>query len=224
MAGLSERKIKILQTLVETSPDRVVGTLQAALAETHGDSGLAEVRRLVDLEAEDRRLRNGVLQPVAALFYGDGRSAEKLNFPARALALIWRGLKAEAPAEVAQAAALLADFRPGESTTEILDDLVSHAAAALRARTQRDFANAAGLCDEARPGGAELLCACLDLGAICRGATQKLGDWITRTTDANTAGARLAYKDAVAVADDAGVRLFEMLAVQLAQPWMLIRS
>src|SRR3954447_22220108 len=108
MAGLSERKIQILQALVEASPDRVVGTLQSALAETHGDTGLAEVRRLVDLEAEDRRLRNGVLQPVAALFAGDGRSDEKLTFPARALALIWRGLKAQAPAEVAQAAALLA--------------------------------------------------------------------------------------------------------------------
>src|SRR5580765_2295945 len=102
MPGLTERKIEILQALVAASPDRVVGGLQSALSEAQGDAGLAEVRRLVDLEAQDRRLRNGVLQPVAALFVGDGRSNDKLTFPARALALIWRGLKAEAPAEVAQ--------------------------------------------------------------------------------------------------------------------------
>jgi hypothetical protein len=223
MAGLTEHKIQILQALVEASPDKVVGGLQSALSEAQGDAGLAEVRRLVDLEAEDRRLRNGVLQPVAALFAGDGRSDEKLTFPARALALIWRGLKSESPVEVAKAAALLADFRPGESSTEVLDELVARAAELLRARGQRDFAGAAQLCDEARPGGADLLCACMDLAPICRRATQKLGEWITRTSDANTAAARLAYKDAVAVADDAGVRLFEMLAAQLAQPWMVLR-
>jgi hypothetical protein len=223
MAGLSERKIEILQTLVEASPDRVVGALQAALADTGGDAGLREVRRLVEMEAQDRRLRNGVLQPVAGLFVGMGRSSESLTFPARALALIWRGLKAEAPTDVAVAAALLADFRPGESSSEVLDALVGRAAESLRARAQRDFVNAAELCDAARPAGAELLCACLDLGSICRSATLKLGDWISRTSDANTAAARLTYKDAVAVAEDAGARLFEMLATQLAQPWMVLR-
>ncbi|HEY3695566.1 hypothetical protein [Phenylobacterium sp.] len=223
MAGLSERKTAILQTLVEASPDRVVGALQSALADTGGDVGLSEVRRLVEAEAQDRRLRNGVLQPVAGLFAGDGRLAERMTFPARALALIWRGLKSDAPAEVAEAAALLADFRPGETPPDVLDALVGRAAESLRSRAQRDFANAAELCDDARPDGAELLSACLDLGPICRSATLKLGEWISRTSDANSAAARLTYKDAVAIADDAGARLFEMLATQLAQPWMVLR-
>jgi len=222
MPGLSEQKIQIVRRLVETSPDRVVGALQAALAGARGDPALSDVRRLVDAEAEDRRLRNGILQPVAALFRTP-ESADALAFPARALAHIWRGLRQLAPQDVAAAAALLEDFRPGETSPQLLDDLTRLAGEALRARAPADFAVAAELCDQARPGGAELLAGCFDLGTICRAATLRLADWINRTTDANTAAARLAYNDAVDVADDAGCRFFEMLATQLAHPWMVLR-
>lgn len=37
MAALSKRKIEIVRTLVEAAPDRVVGGLQMALAETVED-------------------------------------------------------------------------------------------------------------------------------------------------------------------------------------------
>jgi len=223
MPGLAEHKIEVVRSLVQASPDRIVGALQDALAGTGGDAALEEVRRVVDAEAQDRRLRNAALQSVAPMFCGDGKTVERLTFPSRALAMLWRGLRAEAPAEIACAAAVLADFHPGETSPEALDALGRLAAAGLRARSNEHYAAVADLCDEARPDGAEMLAACLDVGPVVRDATLKLGEWITRTTEANAAGARLAYRDAVEVAEDAGYRFFEMLAGQLAQPWMILR-
>lgn len=223
MAALSERKIEIVRQLVEAAPDKVVGGLQAALAETTDDSALAGVRRLVEVEARDRRLRNGILQPIAPMCVGDGKDPRRMIFPPRALACLWRGLKVIAPEGVADAAVALVDYRPGESPTEPFDSLVRLAANALRNRQTRDFTQAADLCDEARPGGADLFALCLDLSPVVRRTIPKLPDWTTHFGDDTTASARLAYKDAVAIADDAGPRFFEMLSAQLPYPWMVLR-
>lgn len=223
MPALSEHKIEIVRQLVEAAPDKVVGGLQAALSETSLDSPLAGVRRLVDTEARDRRLRNTVLQTLAPMCVGDGRDMTRLVFPVRTLACLWRGLKEIAPEAVADAEMALVDYRPGESPNEPFDALVRLAANALRNRASSDFAMAAEICDAARPGGADLLAQCLDLSPVVRRAIPKLQDWITHFGKDTTAAARLAYKDAVAIADDAGPRFFDMLAAQLAHPWMVLR-
>jgi hypothetical protein len=223
MTGLPAHKIDIVRKLVEAAPDRVVGRLQAALAGSGGDAALAGVRKLVEAEANDRRLRNTVLAPIAPLCVGDGRDPQRLVFPLRVLALMWRGLKAEAPLQIAAAQSLLEDLYPQESPPVAFDDLVMRAALSLRAGEQRDFREAAELADAARPDGAAVLARCLDLGPIVRQTTTKLPDWITRITEERAAAARVAYNDAVAVAEDAGPRFFEMLAAQLAQPWQVLR-
>nr|MEA2798988.1 hypothetical protein [Phenylobacterium sp.] len=230
MVALSERKIEIVRTLVESAPDRIVGGLQKALAETAGDTVLASVRQLVEAEARDRMLRNGVFLPVTPLFVGDGSDKHSLVFPARALASIWRGLKVIAPAEIgaagaasdAVAKALATDRRPPD-TNEIFDGLVELAAHALRTSELRDFRAAVELCERSRAGGAEALAACLDISPVVRRAVVRLPDWIAHASEDNAAAARLAYKDAVAIAEDAGPRFFEMLAGQLAPPWMVLR-
>src|SRR5882724_13322010 len=104
MVALSDRKIEIVRTLVEQAPDKIVGGLQRALAESVGDTVLASVRQLVEAEAADRNLRNAVFQPVTPLFVGDGSDKHSLVFPARALATVWRGLKGAAPEDMAAAA------------------------------------------------------------------------------------------------------------------------
>jgi hypothetical protein len=223
MAALSERKIEIVRRLVEAAPDRVVGGLQAALAETGADSALAGVRRLVEAESRDRRLRNAVLQPIAPMCVGPGDDPDRLVFPARALACLWRGLKAVAPDAVAEAEAALVGRLAGESPDEPLDNLVRIGASALRARQSRDFELAAEACDQARPDGAALFAGCLDLAPVVRSAIPKLADWSAHFGEETTASARLAYKDAVAIADDAGPRFFEMLSAQLPAPCMVLR-
>ncbi|THD79824.1 MAG: hypothetical protein E7812_08045 [Phenylobacterium sp.] len=223
MGAISERKIEIVRQLVEAAPDRVVGGLQQALSETGDESALAGVRRLVETEARDRRLRNAILLPIAPMCVGDGKDTNRLVFPARALACLWRGLKITAPKQVADAAAALLDFRPSESSTEPFDSLVRLAASAIRNRQTRDFEQVIELCDEARPNGAELFITCLDLSGVVRRTIPKLPDWTAHFGDQTTASARLAYKDSVAIAEDAGPQFFQMLAAQLPYPWMVLR-
>ena len=230
MVQISDRKIAIVRTLVETAPDRIVDGLQRALSESGGDSVLAKVRQLVDAEAEDRLLRNAVFQPVTPLFVGDGCHAHSLTFPARAQSLLWRGLKAQAPDQVAAAikasasiAVAVANEQRPTDPTEAFDALLTTAAGALRASDHRDLRTAAALCDAARPGGAEVLAACLDIAHQVRRTLPRLSDWVARPGEETGAAARLAYKDTVAVAEDAGPRFFEMLAGQLTPPWMVLR-
>ena len=231
MVALSDRKIAIVRTLVESAPDKIVGGLQRALAQTaDGDTVLASVRQLVEAEAADRMLRNAVFQPVTPLFVGDGSDKHSLVFPARALAAVWRGLKAAAPEEMAAAAqasagvaaALTAEQRPPDPNKSY-DVLTQAAAAALRANERRDFRAASEVCELARPGGAEALAACLDIAHVVRRALPRLADWVAQPGEETGAAARLAYKDAVAITEDAGPRFFEMLAGQLAPPWMVLR-
>lgn len=223
MPGLSGHKIDIVRTLVEQAPDKIVGGLQSALSAASGDTALADVRQLVEAEVADRRLRNAALSPVAPLFVGDGRNPNKLTFPAKALPLIWRGLKTDHPEQVAAASRIMADFRPEETPTDTLDALVKLAAEGLRNQHTRDFIAAADVLDGTRPGCTYALVACLDIGHIVRAATFRLPDWISRTTDERAAAARLAYKDAISIAEDAAPRFFEMLAAQLAEPWTIMR-
>jgi len=230
LVALSDRKIEIVRTLVESAPDKIVGGLQQALAQSSGDSLLAGVKALVEAEARDRLLRNDVFQPVTPLFVGDGTNDHSLVFPARALSLIWRGLKTAAPAEMAAATgaaaaitrALAAEQRPPDPT-RTFDTLVLTAAAALRESEVRDFRAAAEVCERARPGGAEALAACLDISPVVRRTLGRLPDWIASPGEDNAAAARLAYKDAVAISEDAGPRFFEMLAAQITPPWMVLR-
>ena len=230
LVGLSERKIEIVRTLVESAPDKIVGGLHPALSASSGDSVLAGDKLLVEAEADDRLLRNTVFQPVGPLFVGDGTGTHSLVFPSRALSLIWRGLKATAPDDMAAAAAaaagvakaLAAEQRPPDPT-RVFDSLVLTAAAALRGSDARDFQLAVELCERARAGSAEMLACCLDITPVVRRTLGRLPDWIATPGDDNAAAARLAYKDAVAVAEDAGPRFFEMLAAQITPPWMVLR-
>jgi hypothetical protein len=223
MPALSEHKLEIVRTLVETAPDRVVDGLHSALASAGGESALAVVRRIVDAEARDRQMRNLVLRPIVPMCVGDGQDLERLVFPIRILGLLWRGLKAEAPATVREAEIALYDYRPGVTSTEPFDELVRVAADGVRSGQRREFTAAADACEQARAGGAEALLACLDLAPVVRGVAHKLSEWAAQQSEDAMVGARLAYKDAVAIAPDAGPRFFQMIAAQLEHDWMILR-
>lgn len=223
MAALPEDKIEIVRALVEQAPDPVVGRLQAALAQAGGDEALASVRQLVDLEADDRRVRNAVLNPIVPLCLGDGRAADGVQFPKAVLGLVWRGLKKAAPDEVIDARGILRELVGCEESREAFDRLTRVAAAGVAAREGRDFAAAAAAADGAREGGAGVLADCLELCPVVRLACQRLPEWITRMGPDETAQARVAFKDAVALRTDFGPMFFEMLAAQLAHPWQVLR-
>jgi hypothetical protein len=223
MPGLSDHKMEIVRTLVESAPDKIVGGLHNALVSADGDSALAGVRKLVESELADRRLRNAILCPVAPLFVGDGKPHDRLIFPIRVLAMLWRALKGEAPLEVSHAARLLVDFRPLESSPDAFDELVAKIADGLKSLENPAYEAAAEVLDSARPKGTELLIECLALSPIVRDATLHLPEWIARTTEENAAAARVHYKDSVAISDDAGPLFFDMLSAQMTEPWSILR-
>ncbi len=221
MGALSERKIEIVRTLVETAPDKVVGSLRQALAETADDSALGGVKRLVECEVQDRTWRNTILGPVAPMCMASA-DPRVMSFPPRALALIWRGLHRLSPKVIARAQAP-DEAAPVPVIFAVYDQLAATAAQGLRERTEPEFRAAAELCDAYRPGDAAVLAACLDITPVVRRAMQRLAEWITHPGGETSAAARLAYKDAVEIDEDAGPHFFHMLAAQMAQPWMVLR-
>lgn len=222
MAGLPDAKIDIVRTLVASAPDKVVSGLRNALASAEGDTALAGVRRVVEAEVADRNLRNKVLEPIAPLFAADPQPG-RLTFPLRALPLLWRGLRELAPADVAAAGFVLADYEPGVTSTEAFDALTERLAEAIELGGQRDIDAAVAVVEGAAAGGAKVLLSCLSIGPVVRRATLKLPEWISRTTQERAAAARLAYRDACRNGDDLGPRFFEMLGAQLAEPWTVLR-
>lgn len=222
MAGLPDAKIDIVRTLVASAPDKVVSGLRNALAAAEGDTALAGVRRVVEAEVADRNLRNKVLEPIAPLFVAQPQ-AGRLSFPLRALPLLWRGLRELAPAEVAAAGFVLADYEPGVTSTDAFDALTEQLAEAVETGGQRDIDTAVQIIEAAGKGGTAILLSCLSMGPVVRRATLKLPEWISRTTSERAAAARLAYRDACRNGDDLGPRFFEMLGAQLAEPWTILR-
>ena len=223
MAGLPDAKIDIVRTLVASAPDKVVSSLRHALAAAAGDTALAGVRRVVEAEAAERTLRNMAFQPIAPLFVERGRDVERLAFPSRALAMLWRGLRNVAAEDVGTAALVMADFEQGVTSTEAFDRLTERLAQEVEARSQRDIVAALDLIEAEQPGGEATLRVCLAMSPVVRRATEKLPEWISRTTQERAAAARLAYRDACRAGEDAGPRFFEMLGAQLAEPWTILR-
>ena len=223
MAALPERKIAIVRTLVETAPERILLSLQQALEGTEDESSLGGVRNLVEAEIADRALRNAIFEPVVPLFNATNHEPRRLTFPPRALTLIWRALcEIEAPSVDAARSAREAR-KPNHSLAAKYDTLVAAAANGLRGTGGPGFQAAADLCDQVRPGGARLLVGCLDIAPVVRRCTERLPIWIAHPGGDTAAATRLAYNDAVEVADDAGPRFFAMIAAQLAHPWMVLR-
>ncbi|HWA62724.1 MAG TPA: hypothetical protein VG939_15190 [Caulobacteraceae bacterium] len=221
MGELAEAKLKIVRSLVDQAPDKAVSMLLTALSgDMAADSALARVRAVVAAEAADRRVRNLVLAPVAPLC-GEPPAMAQISFPSRVLSQMWKGLKTTFPAEVEAARALAIDYSADESDPTALDVLCARAAEGLRQRNQGNFLVAAEAAD--LQSGAETLAACLDLAPVTRRALPRLTTWLGRMTEEKSAALRLALRDAVAVADDAGPRFFAMLAAQLAEPWQVLR-
>ncbi|HYD45705.1 MAG TPA: hypothetical protein VEA79_10635 [Phenylobacterium sp.] len=219
MSALKAEKLELVRGLVARAPDRVVQGLEAALAD--GGGALAPVYDMVRLEAADRARRNAVLGPAVALCRADGHEADWLRFPPAALNQIWAGMKRVAPDLLLRADEALAD--PEEARAGPIDAPARLAAQELRAAHHPEFAAAAAVCNGVRPNGAAELAACLDLSPLARKAMAQLPRWISFMDGERIAVARLLCRDAAEIADDAGPRLFEILAAQLAEPWRILR-
>ena len=220
MTQLSEVKINLVKGLIEQAPDVAIQNLLSALrADRRHDESLTLVQSMIEREAGDRRARNLAFSPIAPLCAVAGPFAG-LSFPPRALTLIWKALKEECPDDVAAAKAMAARWGDPACTPDVFDALCDRAAIGLRAG-EGTFGAAATAADQG--GGRSSLAACLDIAPVTRRALDQMPEWLGRMTSEKAAKLRLAYRDAVAIADDAGPRFFEMLAAHLAEPWLILR-
>ena len=222
MPGLTDRQILGLRTVFGVVTDSVVRNLQLALAEEATLGGpIAGVHELICNEAADRRLRRLVLAPVGLLCRPSEWKA--VSFPEATPLLLWRALKETAPALIEEAAAASCKpLEPDAPTDPVYDQLCLSAAQGLRCEAKA-FEKAGDLLNTTARDGAATFASYLDLAPITRAAITRLPDWIGRMSDDRAAAARLAYKDAVELADDAGPQFFEMLFAHLPEPWQILR-
>jgi hypothetical protein len=220
LSQITESKAEVVRQLIERAPDGAIRSLLLALQADGGhDDGLSRVQQMIEVEASDRTARNLTFAPVAPLC-ADPALLRGLAFPPRTLALIWRALKEEAPSEAAAAKSLANNWRGADSSPDLFNSICARAALALR-YGEGAFAAAAEAADQG--DGRGKLAACLDIGPIVRRALEQMPEWLGRMTTEKAAKLRLAYRDAVAVSDDAGPLFFEMLAAHLAEPWLILR-
>lgn len=216
MAALPAHKAEIVRAMVSAAPDHVINSLCQALSDSPMIGPLGEVRALVEAEASERQRRNATLQPVYPLF-GGPEVPGRPNFPRQVLRLLWTALAAAEPEAIGVLRKEADEEADAREIFEAQEALCARAAEGLRTRETEAFAAAADACD------AELLAACLELSMVVRRALQRLPGWLAHRTPETAAAARLAYKDAVDVAEDATPRFFHMLSAHLDQPWMILR-
>jgi hypothetical protein len=221
MTGLTDSQSAVLQALFAAAPDGALGDLERALAEAAEAGGaMASVHQLIGREARERRARSEVFAGLAAVCKTS--SGASLRFPPQTPALLWAALCEACPSDVKAALAACANRIEDEAPPTIYDDLCALASAGLRAGDPA-FERCIDLLEDFQRGGAEAFAQYLDLTPVARAALEQAPDWVARMTDDRRAAVRLAYKDAVSIADDGGPRLFEILYANLSEPWLIVR-
>lgn len=215
MAAIAAHKLHLIRTLVEAAPDAALRSLELALASAGAQGSLASVRGLVEDETANRFVRNNVLAPIVPLcaLRGEGQ----IQFPSPVLPRLWRALKADAASRTEEAAAKCNPWDLEQGVPAVFDDLCKLAAAGLRDPQNAAFDSVRSLCDP------EQLALCLQLSAIVRSCLPKLSEWVSRMSDERAAAARLAYRDACRISDDAGPLMLDILSAHLPDDWRILR-
>ena len=224
MSNLSESKLEIVRTLIQAAPDSAIRDLKTALASgDQRNEAMRLIYGMVNSEALNRRTRAAVFAPLMPLCTVRPEGAVGMFFPPSVPAHLWRALRDQAPTAVQSAIRVVSDVDIGDFTQSGFDALCLAAAAGLRTRANADYAAAADALERSQPKGVEAFAACLDLTPVARTALERLPDWLARMNEERIVAARLTFKDAVSVSEDAGPRLMEMLFAHLAEPWLILR-
>lgn len=221
--ALSDRQRMQVAALLERLPEPMLSEMEGALLKAAADPLMDAIRRLVESEFTDRRLRKTVFAPIQPLFTEGPGGLLDIGLPPVALERVWRGLKANAPRDIERALEA-AEHGVQDQPFKVHDELALIAAAALREASGPDFVRASEACEAARKGGAQMLAAALELAPLLRRSEPQLHQWTAHGLNEERAVAvRLAYRDACAVADDAGPLFVEILARHLSEPAAILR-
>ena len=216
--GLSTAQLGAVQRLVQTAPDALLTRLNAALSTARGgDSKLAPVSDLARVEAEDRRARDVVLEPLKPLADGDLTAPRRAMMTPLDLARIWRLMRVVSSAAVETAAAEALRLRSDDAPPALFDDLCIVTAATLRDSATEGIAALWSMEERRR------LARLLAMTPVLRAVLPKLQAWTRNINGENMAAVRLAFKDAAAVDEDAGPLFMEALLIHLEEPSQILR-
>ncbi|MDR3507101.1 MAG: hypothetical protein P4L64_04305 [Caulobacteraceae bacterium] len=222
MSNLSDSQTTILRSIFSSAPDSAVASLESALSgEVERGGPMAAVHALVAREAVERRLRSLIFAPLAPLCKNHGGPYPR--FSSKVLTLLCQALRETTPAGIRAAEAIgpLEDEEDRIYAAGVFDNLCRIAARGLRNDTPA-FAAARALLEGAEADGVEKFLHYLDLTPLARGALNHLPDWLGRLTNERAVAIRIAYKDAVDVAEDDGPRLLDILCAHMGEPWKVL--
>jgi len=222
MPSLTEQQASLLGGLFKAVPDSTVTRLEIALAnEAEKGGSLANVHGLIAREAAERRVRCAVFGPISALCGVGGSSC--VRFPRRTIAQLWSALEETQPGMVSAArSAWSRDPDDQVGPADIYNRLCACANAGLRSASP-SFDAARATLEQAGSEALQDFNGFLDLAPLGRQTIVRLPEWMGRLNEEKSAAARLAYKDAGDLSEDAGPRLFDILLANLPQPWMILR-
>lgn len=224
MGQLTETRLAGVRTLIQSAPDHVVRGLEAVLTTgSERSDAMRLVQRLVVGEMADRKACSTVFFPLVPLCTPIRPGFPGVHFRSAALARLWRALAQDAPREVEEATFAANDPDIASLSIPLYDELCVKAAAGLRARANPLYAAAAEVLDLADPGGSTSFVSYLDLAPVARAALKSMPEWLGRLTEERAIAVRLAFRDAIAVAEDAGPRLLEILYAHMERPWGVMR-
>lgn len=224
MTALSATQVSALRGVIEQAPDTAVDRLELFLRDDALAKTMGPMREIVHVEVEERRARTAVFAPIMPLCAPRCDGVRSLSFPRDLPARLWRALKLEAPRK-AEACVVLSQrlAAPGEPSPALFDDMCREAARGLRTGLNPEFAAAAEALDAVMPGEAEMFAGLLEVSPIARVALSRLPAWLGHMNEDEQAAVRLAFKDATDVAEDAGLRLMEILFAHLDEPSRVLR-
>ncbi len=222
MGQLSESQLATVRALLTSAPDAAVSDLESTLASgSDRHATMRMIHGLVSAEALDRRARNAVFRPIVPLCGTPRSGLRSPLFPMAALRGVWRGLKQADSRELRQALAGADPHCIDPPPEDVYDALCAEAAEGLRSGSNPGYAAAAAALEPT--GGTEQFAAYLDLAPVARRTLERMHEWLGRLSDERIAAARLAFRDAVAVSEDAGPRLMEILYAHLEEPSAVLR-
>ena len=221
MPNLSSYQSAVLRSIFVAAPDTAVCSLERALrGEAGSASAMSAVYELIAREAENRRVRAAVFAPLVRLCASSPDKA--IRFPPAIISLLWTALLQAEPPLAEAALAFSAKHCEDPLAIDVYNQLCAAAAAGLRLEAA-EFVVAVDCLNRGQPEGAALFASFLDLVPLARSTLARLPEWVGRMTEERAAASRVAYKDAVALSDDAGPQFFELLHANLTEPWLILR-
>ena len=177
---------------------RLIGLLGTAAAH---DPMLEPVRVIASAEADLRRTVAAVFAPLWPLAEG-GPAPKQMLIRKSDLTEVWRRIDGQHDQRVQQALAVTLTGAADDNAAPVLDEVCALAADAA---TSPELAR------------------WLRLAPVLRRVQPRVEAWARNLSGENVAAIRLAFRDALAVDEDAGPAFWEAIFAMLEQPWQAIR-